>query len=93
LDRIIHKSHIIVDQRGTLASNPAIEKCKEKKMPMKKVDADHPFMFVIMDQITGVILFEGLFSDPERTLEVGYDHELDPRQVKWLVDASGILKK
>ncbi|XP_027198428.2 serpin B8-like [Dermatophagoides pteronyssinus] len=50
--------------------------------------ANHPFVFLILDKITGVVCFCGVFADPTEILEVVPEHELSNEQITQLLAES-----
>lgn len=67
ISKVIHKTYISVDEDGTeAAAVTAIEMIKTS-MPMYPiVRADRPFLFVIREKSTGVILFIGKMGKVEK---------------------------
>lgn len=67
ISKVIHKTYISVDEDGAeAAAVTAIEMIKTS-MPMYPiVRADHPFLFVIREKSTGVILFIGKMGKVEK---------------------------
>ncbi|WP_394840203.1 serpin family protein [Pendulispora rubella] len=66
---VFHKAFVKVDEKGTeAAAATAVVMMRATAMPMpEKVaqfHADHPFLFFIRDNATGMILFNGRVSDP-----------------------------
>ncbi|KAM3261946.1 hypothetical protein ACQJBY_052558 [Aegilops geniculata] len=66
---IFHKSFVEVNEEGTeaAAATVAVVMCKSvSEVPPMKVDfiADHPFLFVIREDVTGVVLFVGHVVNP-----------------------------
>lgn len=66
---IFHKSFVEVNEEGTeaAAATVAVIMCKSlPSVPPMKVDfvADHPFLFVIREDVTGVVLFVGHVVNP-----------------------------
>ena len=64
----MHKAFVRVDEEGTeaaAATGAAIsgEVSEEPGEPNTFI-ADHPFIFMIRDRLTGTILFQGRMSDP-----------------------------
>ncbi|CAH8374245.1 unnamed protein product [Eruca vesicaria subsp. sativa] len=67
LERIFHKSCIEVDEVGTKAEAAAAVVCEGCCVPAeKKYDfvADHPFLFLVKERGSGVVLFLGQVLDP-----------------------------
>ncbi|MDD1720365.1 MAG: serpin family protein, partial [Methanoregulaceae archaeon] len=68
LSDIIHKTFIDVNEEGTEAAASTIEIVRftgiEKDVP-PAFRADHPFIFFILDDETGAILFMGRVVDPD----------------------------
>ncbi|GAA0171719.1 protease inhibitor [Lithospermum erythrorhizon] len=64
---IFHKSFIEVNEEGTeaAAASAAVIKLRSLAVP-EKLDfvADHPFLFIIRENMTGVLLFTGQVLDP-----------------------------
>jgi serpin B len=66
--QIKHKAFLEVDEKGTEAAAATAVEMKMTSMPiqdMKEFIADHPFMFLIKDNDTGVILFLGRVANPD----------------------------
>lgn len=70
IEKIIQKTKISVDERGTEAASVSIEEIGATS-PGPGEDpkiiyfhADHPFMFVIGEKTSGTILFEGVMARP-----------------------------
>ena len=62
---VIHKAFIGVDEEGTEATAATVVVLTHGTPPsQKKFVADHPFMFLIRDKITGIILFFGRLAIP-----------------------------
>ncbi|MBN1274935.1 serpin family protein [Candidatus Woesearchaeota archaeon] len=65
IERITHLTFIEVDEKGTEAAAVTIVRGMGKGMPMHPVfRADHPFLFLIQERETGLILFMGKVEDP-----------------------------
>jgi len=62
---VIHQAYIKVDERGTVAAatTTSIILMGESDSVFK---ADHPFIFIIQDIQTGIILFMGRVTDPSK---------------------------
>lgn len=68
LSKIIQKSYIMVDEKGSEAAAASGASFVSKSMDLEKSEiflADHPFMFFILDKGTGGILFMGKILLPE----------------------------
>ncbi len=60
-----HKAYVKVDEQGTEAAAATGFGVTDTAMPQTEVFiADHPFIFLIRDQLTGSILFMGRIEDP-----------------------------
>lgn len=63
IDRVIHKTHIEVDRKGTKAAAAtaleAVDGCIEMPTQPKYVTLDRPFVYAIVDADNGVPLFIG----------------------------------
>jgi serpin B len=66
IDEVFHKTFIAVDERGTEAAAATAIVVGETSTPTEEFDfvADHPFLFLIRDRVTGAILFFGRLTDP-----------------------------
>ncbi|GHS95585.1 serine/threonine protein kinase [Synergistales bacterium] len=69
VDTVIHKSFIEVDEKGTeaaAATAVAIARTSAAIKPEEITEfrADRPFMYCIMDDVTGAVLFMGRLSAP-----------------------------
>ncbi|TQD76022.1 hypothetical protein C1H46_038445 [Malus baccata] len=68
--KIIHKSFIEVDEGGTKAAAVSTfgcgADCAGPFEPIKSINfvADHPFMFLIREEMTGTVLFIGQVLNP-----------------------------
>lgn len=65
---VVHKAYLRVDERGTeaAAASAALKgrQGDDDDPPSIAFSADHPFLFAIRDQATGLILFMGRVQDP-----------------------------
>ncbi|WP_424729937.1 serpin family protein [Methanoregula sp.] len=65
---VIHKAYIEVNEQGTeaaAATGVVMEAAAVyPEVPPTVFRADHPFLFLIQDNNTGIILFEGVVMDP-----------------------------
>ncbi|OTF82112.1 hypothetical protein BLA29_011993, partial [Euroglyphus maynei] len=50
--------------------------------------ANHPFVFLILDKITGVVCFLGVFADPTEILEVVPEQDLSNEEITQLLAES-----
>ena len=66
ISNVIHKAFIEVDEKGTEAAAATAIAMELAAMmePEPEFKADHPFLFLIKDKLTGSILFMGRVSDP-----------------------------
>jgi serpin B len=65
ISAVFHKAHVAVDEEGTeaAAATGTIMRAMAVEMPVV-FRADHPFLFLIRDTQSGVILFLGRVSNP-----------------------------
>jgi serpin B len=67
---VIHQAFVEVNEEGTEAAAATAVVMKENAMQEGPViptfSADHPFIFIIQDKETGMILFMGRMSDPSK---------------------------
>lgn len=68
INRVIHKTHIELDAKGTKAAAATAVTMRAKSAvsttDIKKVYLDRPFVFAIMDTETGIPVFIGTVCDP-----------------------------
>jgi serine protease inhibitor len=67
LSEVFHKAFVKVDEKGTeAAAATAVVMERAAALPEKLVEfrADHPFLFFIRDNASGLILFMGRVADP-----------------------------
>lgn len=66
ISRVLHKTHIAVDEAGTRAGAvTAVEVTAEgAALEIKSVILNRPFLFFILHEETGTLLFLGTFSQP-----------------------------
>ena len=65
IDKVIHQAFIEVNEEGTeAAAATGVSMRLSAAMPGEVFRADHPFIFLIRDMDTGVILFMGRMTDP-----------------------------
>ncbi|GAV77684.1 Serpin domain-containing protein [Cephalotus follicularis] len=69
ISRLFHKSLIEVDEEGTEAASATIsfvDGCAMRiPKPRSSFVADHPFMFMIKDDTSGVVFFTGALLNPK----------------------------
>jgi serpin B len=70
IDKVFHKAFVKVDEKGTEAA-AATAVVMERgggppPAPPLEFNADHPFVFAILDNATGLVLFLGRVSDPTK---------------------------
>lgn len=68
VSQALHKAKIEVDENGTRAAAVTVIVTNDGAAPMeqpKEFVADRPFIYVIQDTETGIILFMGRMNDPE----------------------------
>lgn len=64
--QIKHKAFVEVNEEGTeAAAATAVEMKNEMAVMYPTFRADHPFLFVIRDNLTGSIVFMGRLADPQ----------------------------
>ncbi len=66
---VFHKAYVAVDEKGTEAAAATGIVITETsiEMPQETFRADHPFIFLIQDDKTGLILFLGKVIDPSKS--------------------------
>ncbi len=66
ISAVVHKAFVDVDETGTEAAAATAVAMTTSAMPGEppEVAVDHPFLFLIRDQVTGAILFIGRVVDP-----------------------------
>jgi serpin B len=65
---VIHKAFVDVNEEGTEAAAATAVMMRALAAPMDKpkvFKADHPFIYLIRDNRSGVILFMGRLSEPD----------------------------
>jgi serpin B len=60
---VVHKAFVEIDEKGTEAAAATAIGIRTTSMA-PQFKADHPFLFIIRDRITGTILFVGRVIDP-----------------------------
>jgi len=69
ISKVFHKAFIRVDEKGTeaaAATGTVMMRSLAMPMPQQPVvfNADHPFLFFIRDNASGIVLFNGRVTDP-----------------------------
>lgn len=66
IDAVVHKARIVVDEEGTVAAAASAAIAPPSAVPPQFVELhlDRPFIFLIRDVKTGIILFVGHVMDP-----------------------------
>jgi len=65
IDKVIHQAFIEVNEEGTeAAAATGVVVPRGYTQPNEVFRADHPFIFIIQDRVTGVILFMGRVAKP-----------------------------
>jgi serpin B len=68
---VVHQAYIDVNEKGTEAAAASAVKGKSAPAPVppqpKIFQADHPFLYLIRDRLSGTILFLGRLTDPRPT--------------------------
>jgi len=65
ISRVIHKTYMTVDERGTEGAAVTVGGVVNTSVP-PQLDLDSPFIFVITDKATGNFLFMGRISNPSQ---------------------------
>ncbi len=60
----VHKAYVDVNEEGTEAAAATGVSMGATSVPARQFVANHPFVFVLRDNITGSLLFVGRVSDP-----------------------------
>lgn len=66
VDPFIHEAAVWVDEQGTVAAAATAAGVLRHSGP-RTVRIDHPFVFLIRDNLTGAILFSGRVADPSHS--------------------------
>lgn len=67
ISKVFHKAFVKVDEKGTeaaAATAAVMAVAGAAPMEPKRFHADHPFLFVIRDNTSGLVLFMGRVADP-----------------------------
>jgi serpin B len=67
ISAVVHKAFVKVDEKGTeaaAATAVVMEGAGAAPRPVPELKLDHPFLFFIVDQPSGLILFMGRVADP-----------------------------
>ncbi|MGA9345091.1 MAG: serpin family protein [Nocardioidaceae bacterium] len=68
VSEVVQQANITVGEKGTVAAaaTAIVGETSGQLPPEIQVDADHPFAFAIVDDASGVPLFEGVVGDPSQ---------------------------
>lgn len=65
IDTVIHQAFVSIDEEGTEAAAATVVVSYDLSFsPSEPIVADHPYLFVIRDLLTGSVLFMGRVEDP-----------------------------
>jgi serpin B len=67
ISSVVHKAYVNVDEEGTEAAAATGVIVGVTSMPMQEIvelNLDHPFVFFIMDNLNGAVLFMGRVANP-----------------------------
>ncbi len=64
ISRVLQKSYITVDEKGTEAASVTFVGIKYESMPANYIKFDRPFIFIIREVSTNTIIFVGKVADP-----------------------------
>lgn len=72
IDSVFHKTFVKTDEDGTeAAAATAVSMSRSMSMSMDEdtpvFRADHPFVFLIQDEVSGAVLFMGRVADPSKS--------------------------
>uniref|UniRef100_A0A2A4K156 Serpin domain-containing protein n=1 Tax=Heliothis virescens TaxID=7102 RepID=A0A2A4K156_HELVI len=74
LNNIFHKVYMSVDEKGTIAAASTAGMVVPLIFSQVQLRVDRPFIFFILDNDNGVVLFEGKIEDPTEFVELGNKH-------------------
>ena len=67
VSQVVQKAFVEVNEEGTEAAAATACSMTDCAMPMNpEFTANRPFMFLIRDNLTGIILFSGHVTDPSK---------------------------
>jgi serpin B len=66
ISAVAHKAVIVVDEKGVEGAPPAGAGTGRARVQPIVFRADHPFIFLIRDRVSGIILFIGRLSEPRQ---------------------------
>ncbi len=67
ISKVLHQAVVEVNEEGTEAAAATVVEVARGGMGASEFIADRPFLFIIRDDKTGVILFMGVLKDPTQT--------------------------
>jgi serpin B len=79
LGLVLHKAFVEVNEEGTEAAAATVVLFESGVPRIATFKADHPFLFLIKDNVTGSILFLGRVLDPSKEKNVGSHNKPDAR--------------
>jgi serine protease inhibitor len=70
IGRVLHKTKVKVDEKGTEAAAATVVEMDAGAAPepveMKRIICDRPYVFAIVDETSGAMLFLGVVNDPRK---------------------------
>jgi serpin B len=68
ISNVIHQAYVGVDEQGTeaAAATAVVMTLESAMIPELELTIDHPFIFLIRDQLTETVLFLGRVLNPNR---------------------------
>jgi serpin B len=66
ISRVLHDTSIEVTESGTIAAAATVVEMREKANFTRIVNANRPFIYIIREKSTGVILFIGSLENPAK---------------------------
>ncbi|RWS31911.1 serpin-like protein [Leptotrombidium deliense] len=80
---LAHNAVIVVDSKGSSVTNESteIKNALRTRVALTKIEANIPFIFLVIDEMTGIILFYGMLSDPREGLEICAQRDIPENEV------------
>jgi serpin B len=68
ISAVVHKAFVKTDEKGTeaAAATAVLVGPGSVPPPVPVFKADHPFVYLIRDKVTGAVLFMGRITDPSK---------------------------